>query len=97
GQTLSSIVVNIVDVHGQIDTLNNTNITLTLANPTNGTRSGTTTIAAVNGVATFNDLSLTKTGTYTLQATDGALAPATSKKITVSPDLASTHLNILFA
>src|SRR6185437_10098239 len=57
-------------------------------NPGSGTLSGTTTVAAVNGVATFAGLSIDKSGNgYTLTASDGALAGATSNtfNITVGP------------
>ncbi|MBI4419336.1 MAG: Ig-like domain-containing protein [Gemmatimonadetes bacterium] len=48
-------------------------------NPGGGTLGGTTTVAAVSGVATFSTLSIDKAGTgYTLVATAGALAGATS-------------------
>ena len=48
-------------------------------NPGGGTLSGTTTVAAVNGVATFSNLSINKVGTgYTLTASDGSLTAATS-------------------
>ncbi len=48
-------------------------------NPGGGTLSGTTTVTAVAGVATFNDLSIDRTGVgYDLQATASGLAPATS-------------------
>ena len=57
-------------------------------NPGGGTLSGTTTVAAVSGVATFAGLSIDKSGTgYTLTASDGALTGATSTtfNITVGP------------
>src|SRR5439155_1761510 len=48
-------------------------------NPGGGTLSGTTTVTAVAGVATFNDLSIDRTGVgYDLQATASGLAAATS-------------------
>lgn len=55
-------------------------ITLALgANPGNSTLSGTLTVAAVGGVATFADLSLDKVGVdYTLIASAGALPTAES-------------------
>ncbi|HSE50607.1 MAG TPA: Ig-like domain-containing protein [Gemmatimonadales bacterium] len=55
-------------------------VTLALAdNPGGATLGGATTVAAVNGVATFTDLTLDKAGTgYTLIATSGSLASATS-------------------
>ena len=55
-------------------------VTLGLAsNPAGATLGGTTTVAAVNGIAIFTDLTLDKAGTgYTLVATSGSLASATS-------------------
>jgi Bacterial Ig-like domain (group 3) len=43
-------------------------------------------------VATFDNLSLTTAGSYTLSASDGALASATSEKLTIIPDAGSSHL-----
>jgi hypothetical protein len=44
------------------------------------------TVAAVNGVATFSNLSINKAGTgYTLTATDGSLASGTSGSFNVTP------------
>src|SRR5262249_58736689 len=49
------------------------------ANAGGGTLSGTTTVAASGGIATFSTLSIDKTGTgYTLAATDGSLGAGTS-------------------
>ena len=45
--------------------------------------------AAVNGVATFSGCTLTKAGTYTLTATDGALASAVSASFNITPAPAS--------
>ena len=57
-----------------------TQVTLALAaNPGGATLGGTTTVAAVNGIATFPDLTLDKAAAgYTLIATAGNLASATS-------------------
>ncbi|MEO6068829.1 MAG: hypothetical protein ABIQ41_12720, partial [Gemmatimonadales bacterium] len=68
------------------DSLGNTatgfsgNVTMAIGtNPGGTTLSGTTTIVAVAGVATFSDLSLPVPGVgYTLTAGSGALTPATS-------------------
>src|SRR5207247_2293523 len=58
-------------------------------NPGGSTLSGTTTVAAVNGVATFVDLSLNKTGTgYWLTATATGLN-ATSSGFNITPGAAS--------
>jgi hypothetical protein len=50
-----------------------------VANPSGGTLSGPTTVAVVNGVATFSDVSIDKEGSdYTLQVTTSGLTGATS-------------------
>lgn len=49
-----------------------------------GTLSGTTTRAAVAGMATFEDLVVSAPGTYTLGAASGTLAAATSNAITAA-------------
>lgn len=54
-------------------------------NPSGGTLSGVTTVAAVAGVAEFSDLRIDRSGTgYTLLASAGALAPAASAPIDVA-------------
>src|SRR5207247_2457084 len=67
------------------------NVTVALgANPGSGTLSGTTTIAAVGGVAAFHSLSIDKAGTgYTLTASSASLAGATSAAFTITPGPAS--------
>src|SRR5439155_10408091 len=66
------------------------NVTVVLGNnPGGSTLGGTTTVAAVNGVASFATLTLDKTGTgYWLTATATGLSTATS-----SVDRKSTRLN----
>jgi hypothetical protein len=44
---------------------------------------GPTTVAAVNGVATFSGLTFDKSGTYTLSATTSGLSGATSGQLTI--------------
>jgi len=54
--------------------------------PGPGTLAGTTTVAAVNGVATFSDLSIDKAGNaYRLQATAAGLTGATSTAFDIAP------------
>jgi Tol biopolymer transport system component len=56
------------------------------ANPGGGTLSGMTTVNAVNGVATFNNLSIQKASTgYTLTAAFGTLTGATSAPFAIAP------------
>src|SRR5437899_505607 len=67
------------------------NVTVAIGtNPAGGTLSGTHTIAAVAGVATFSTLSIDKAGNgYTLAATAPGLAGSTSAGFTVAPGTAT--------
>jgi hypothetical protein len=67
-------------------------VTMTIGtNPSGGTLSGTTTVAAVAGVATFSTLSLDKSGTgYTLAASAAGLTGATSTTFNVAAGAAKT-------
>src|SRR5262249_16453471 len=69
------------------------NVTVAIGtNAGGGTLSGTTTMAAVGGIATFSTLSIDKAGTgYTLTAADGSLAGATSGTFNITPP-AAHHL-----
>jgi uncharacterized repeat protein (TIGR03803 family) len=78
GQTLGTLAVEVDDASGNLITTYNSNVTLSIASgPFGATLGGTVTVAAVNGVATFNDLTLSTPGNYTLTASDGASTPAT--------------------
>ncbi len=62
------------------------------ANPGGATLGGTTTVAAVAGVATFPGVSLDRSGVgYTLQASAGGVPPVTSAPFSVTA-AAATHL-----
>jgi hypothetical protein len=79
------ITVNILDSHLNIVTTDNSAVTLDINNgPVGASVAGTTTVNAVNGVATFNDISFARTGLYTLKATDGVLTNATSNAFAVT-------------
>src|SRR2546427_6278531 len=59
-------------------------------NPGGSTLGGTTTVAAVNGVASFGDLTADRTGAnYWLAATATRLAKATSSSLTITPGAAT--------
>src|SRR5207244_1852972 len=59
-------------------------VTMALAaNPPGATLSGTTAVGAVDGVATFNNLSIDRPGTYTLSAAAAGLTGATSSPVAV--------------
>ena len=83
-----SLSVSATDPGGNVDTTYNGLVTLKLAaNPGGSTLGGTLSVAAVNGVATFSNLTLNTPGVgYTVTATSGILTqlPATAP-ITVVP------------
>ena len=86
GQAIDPAVqVTIVDENGNKDANASDAVTVALLNnAAGGTLSGTATVNAVNGVATFSDLSLDKEGRgYTLVATASGFAQATSKKFKI--------------
>ena len=76
GAVLAPVTVAVQDAAGNTVTTFTNNVTLSITvNPGSGTLSGTTTVAAAAGVATFSDLSINKSGTgYRLLATSGALS-----------------------
>lgn len=81
-----AVKVTIQDTNGNPVTSAINTITMAIANnPASGTLSGTLTVAAVGGVATFSNLSLNNAGTgYTLRATSGSLTAATSEGFNVT-------------
>ena len=85
------LAVTAEDSLGNIGTGFTNNVTVTiLADPSSGTLSGTTTVAAVSGVATFAGLSINKAGSgYTLQATTVGLSPAVTTAFAITPGSAS--------
>ena len=86
GATISpAIKVQIQDAAGG-PTSSTANVTLTLgSNPGSSVLTGTATVAAVAGEATFSNLSLNRAGaSYTLIASSGALTSATSNAFNIS-------------
>jgi uncharacterized repeat protein (TIGR01451 family) len=87
GQPITPAVrVELLDAFGNVATNSTASVTVALANnPGAATLGGTTTVNAVGGVATFNNLSLTTAGTgYTLLASRGMLPAATSNAFNVT-------------
>jgi hypothetical protein len=84
-----TVKVMLEDASGGVVASNNSAVTLTLSGGTAGAiLTGTTTVAASSGVATFTGLSVNTAGTaYTLTAADGTLTSATSSafNITAAP------------
>jgi hypothetical protein len=77
--TLPTITVDVDDPSGNLMSSNASDVTLNLAGgPSGASLGGTTTVAAVNGVATFSDVTLTTAGIgYNLVATDSDATVAT--------------------
>lgn len=87
GSTITpSPKVTIQDAAGNTVTSASNSVTLAIGtNPSAGTLSGTLTVAAANGVATFNGLSINNVGTgYTLSATSTGLTSATSNTFNIT-------------
>ena len=80
-----AVAVSIEDANGNLVTTATNQVTIAIGtNPANGTLSGTTTVAAIGGVATFSGLSINNVGTgYTLAAAATSLMSATSNAFAV--------------
>src|SRR5207249_12121195 len=79
------------DAQGNTDPTFTGNVTVAIAtNPGGGTLSGTTTVAAVNGIAAFSTLTINRTGTgYTLAASASGLTGNTSAAFNITPGTAA--------
>jgi hypothetical protein len=88
-----AVEVKALDLFDNVATAFTGNVTVAIGTNANaGTLSGTTTIAAAAGIATFSTLSIDSAGTgYTLTATAAALTNATSSTFNIVPGTA-THL-----
>ena len=81
-----AVTVLVQDING-FTTTDTSNVTLALTTnpPPGGMLGGSTTVAAVNGVATFSNLKIVQVGAgYVLTATDGALTSAVSNSFNIS-------------
>src|SRR6266540_4117819 len=93
GAITPALLVAIQDAQGQTVTSATRAVTVAIAiNPTGAALSGTLSVNAVNGVATFTDLHITRVGTgYALGASSSGLTSARSGTFDVAPG-APTHL-----
>ena len=90
GVTLNPVAVMVEDAYGNVVTTDHSTVTVTLSSGNFSTNSSTATATAVNGIATFNNLAIKVTGTYTITASDSALATITSGNLVITPaDLTS--------
>jgi probable HAF family extracellular repeat protein len=84
GSDLSpAVTVAVENALGGVLPSDNSTVTLTLNG--SGALSGTTSAAAVNGIATFGNLSVSAAGQFTLTAADGTDTPAVSSTFTINP------------
>jgi hypothetical protein len=89
GIPLAAIGITAQDSFGNVATTFTGQVTLALsANPGGSTLSGTLTVAAVGGVATFANISLDKPATgYTLSASSGAFKPVLTTQFAIAAAL----------
>jgi hypothetical protein len=88
GTVIHGVTVSVVDEFGNVVTADQSPVTVALfGEPT--TLDGTKTVAAHDGVAVFSNLSITKSGAYALQASDGSLEGGISGLFTVTPGAAA--------
>jgi hypothetical protein len=88
--------VKVEDAFGNLETGDNTDaVTMAIGtNPAGGTLSGTLTVTASGGVATFSNLSINNIGNgYTLVATSGSLTSATSNAFNITATV-PTHFSV---
>ncbi|HYK11504.1 MAG TPA: hypothetical protein VEV39_11945 [Gemmatimonadales bacterium] len=83
----SAVVVQAEDGLGQVDTTYSGVVTLMLSsNPDSATLGGNFSVSALNGVATFSNLTIDKADTgYVLSAASGSLTIARSSKFAITP------------
>jgi len=91
GATLATVQVEVQDAFGNRVTGATSQVTVAIFdNPNGGTLSGTKSVSAVAGVATFSTLSIDVAGSgYTLSAAAGGLSGTVSDEFSVSPGTAS--------
>ncbi|HEV2750067.1 MAG TPA: hypothetical protein VGV12_06025, partial [Gemmatimonadales bacterium] len=90
-QITPAVKVRALDALGNLVPAFTGNVSVALAtNPSGSALSGTTTVAAVGGVASFFDLSINKAGSgYTLTAGASGFAPVTSTAFDITPGTAT--------
>jgi hypothetical protein len=90
GNAIGNVSVGIFNSKGQLNTSDNSAVTLSICSWP-GLISGTVTVHAVKGIATFSNVSIDNVGIYRLYAADGAINPTVSSLFTITP-AAATHL-----
>jgi len=83
GVAMAPVTVTIQNYYGVTCGDDTSTVTLSLSSGTFHDGSTTETATAVAGIATFNNLTIDATGSYTLAATDGTLSPGVSTSFNV--------------
>ena len=90
GAVLGSVQVELQDAYGNLLTGSTAQVSLSLGGAAGGTLGGTTTVAAVGGVATFNTLLINQAATgYTLTASAAGVPNLTSGAFDIAPAAAA--------
>jgi len=90
-----AVTVQILDANNNLTT-STASVTVAFTSGTNtegATLSGTLTVVASSGTATFTNLSVNKIGSYSLDATSSGLTPATSNSFSILPDVTRTTIS----
>ncbi|HSQ32186.1 MAG TPA: IPTL-CTERM sorting domain-containing protein, partial [Gemmatimonadaceae bacterium] len=87
-----AVTVQVLDASGRPVPASTASVALAIgSNPAGGTLSGTLTVSAVGGVATFANLVIELSGAgYTLIASSSGLTPATSAPFEITPNAVTT-------
>lgn len=87
-----SVTVSVENSAGTVITTNDSVVRLTIRGPGRFAGDGhTMTATAVNGVATFDNLTIDKAGTYTLQASSGHAHRVVSDSFVIAPDTSGSE------
>jgi hypothetical protein len=91
GEPISPIVVEAIDGYGNLTTDSEDSVTISVVSgPSGATLTGSTTVESQNGVATFDNLTLSVVGTYTFKAVLGDLPTIVSSPVYIGPGAAAT-------
>lgn len=94
--TSFNLAVSVMDCQSTVISNNTASVALAIvAGYGGGALAGTLTAQASNGVATFNNLTFTKPGTYTIRATNGSGLSGDLTSIVVTPP--ATHIGFVVA
>jgi hypothetical protein len=79
------VTVEVLDASGNLDTSSTAAVTVAIGpSEGSGSLSGTLTVDAFGGIASFSDLSINQTGAYTLAATSPGITSVNSSDFTIS-------------